>query len=157
MKIIIDTREQTPWSFSPDVEVEVGTIQSGDYALAGDETHFAIERKSGDDFVGTISSGWDRFQRELDRMDAAAFPAKIIIVEVDFAYFCYRTVKGEVLAPQHQHVKCTPQFVMKRIAELSFRNVSVLFAGDPGLASAIAQSIFVEREKRLTEGLISCV
>ena len=52
-RIIIDTREQTPWSFPPEIPVEIGTLKTGDYALAGDDA-FAIERKSKDDFLGTI-------------------------------------------------------------------------------------------------------
>jgi len=144
--IVIDTREQRPWSFPPDIEVEIGTLRTGDYALKGDD-RFAIERKSADDFVGTLSVGWHRFVRELNRMDAAGFPAKVVIVESDFFTFCFRTRQGEIVAPDHEHTRCTPQFVMKRLAELTMRNVSVIFAGNADLASAVALRIFFEREK----------
>jgi len=145
MVIIIDTREQRPWSFPPDVTVEVGTLRTGDYALKGDD-HFAIERKSADDFVGTIATGWCRFVKELNRMDAAKFAAKVIIVESDFETFCFRIRQGEILPPDHQHNRCTPQFVMRRIAELTMRGVSVIFAGNAELGSAIALRILIERE-----------
>jgi ERCC4-type nuclease len=89
LKIIIDTREQSPWSFPPECAVTVrGTLSAGDYAIYGDDS-FAIERKSLDDFLGTISSGWERFQRELKRMESASFPARIIIVEGDFVSIMY--------------------------------------------------------------------
>lgn len=149
MTIIVDTREQRPWSFPPHINVEVGTLKTGDYALKGDETHFAVERKSGDDFVGTISTGWHRFCRELNRMDEAEFAAKTVIVEADFETFCYRIRQGVILPPDHEHIRCTPQFLMKRIAQLTLRGVSVIFAGNADYGSAIALRIFHEREEQL--------
>ena len=150
MIILIDTREQRPWTFPPQYRTAVGTIHTGDYALQGDQVNFAIERKSGDDFAGTISTGWHRFVRELNRMDDAGFIAKAIIVESDFEEFCFRTgAQGEIISPEHEHVRCSPQFVMKRIAELTMRNVSVLFAKNAELASALALRILIERQRQI--------
>lgn len=151
MVIVIDTREQRPWSFPPDIQVKTGTLHSGDYALEGDEASFAIERKSGEDFAGTIATGWGRFCRELNRMDEKHFPAKVIIVESDFEKFCFRTLQGIVLPPDHEHTHLTPQFVMLRIAQLTMRGASVIFAGNADYASAIALRIFIERRKKLEE------
>ena len=148
MQIVIDTREKKPWSFPPDVSIEFATLKSGDYALKND-SRFAIERKSGEDLAGTLSSGWERFLREIKRMEEYQFESKIIIVEADFEYFCFKCKNGIILPPDHEHVRCSPQFLMKRISELSFMNVSVLFAGNIQLASALAFKIFIEREKRL--------
>ncbi len=147
-RIIIDTREQTPWGFPPEVPVEIGTLKSGDYALAGDDS-FAIERKSKGDFLGTISTGWGRFCRELNRMDAAGFPAKPIIVEADFAGFCFSERNGEIIPPDHEHYKLSPQFVMKRIGQLTARGAAVIFAGNPEFASALALAILRERYEAL--------
>lgn len=152
MVVIIDTREQRPWSFPPDVKIEVGTLKTGDYALKGDESKFAIERKSGDDFLGTISTGWPRFCRELKRMDTAQFRAKVVIVETDFKTFCFRTKQGMIIPPDHLHVRCSPQFVMKRIAELTMRNASVIFAGNADYAAALALRIFYERKREKENG-----
>ena len=149
MVIVIDTREQRPWSFPPDVAVEVGTLKTGDYALKGDEDNFAIERKSGDDFLGTISTGWPRFCRELKRMDEACYQAKIVIVETDFETFCFRTRQGMILPPDHLHIRCSPQFVMKRTAELTMRGVSVIFGGNAELGAALALRVFFERKEQL--------
>ncbi|MBE6380062.1 MAG: hypothetical protein E7047_03950 [Lentisphaerae bacterium] len=147
MTIIIDTREQRPWSFPPNIDVEVATLRTGDYALKGDD-HFAIERKSADDFIGTISVGWHRFCRELNRMDEAKFTAKVVIVESDFVTFCFTLgANGAILPPDHEHTRCTPAFVMRRIAELTMRGVAVIFAGNAEYASALALRIFFEREK----------
>lgn len=146
LKIIIDTREQSPWAFPEELAtVRMGTLKTGDYALDGDNA-FAIERKSLDDFLGTISSGWNRFLREIGRMDAAAFPAKIIIVEGDFESCHFRVVKdGKIQAPTHNHVRLTPQFIYSRIAELSLQGVCILFAGDASCAGALGYAILRHR------------
>ena len=144
-RIVIDTREQTPWSFPPEIPVEIETLKTGDYALAGDDA-FAIERKSKDDFLGTISTGWGRFCRELNRMEAAGFPAKPVIVECDFSAFCFSERNGEIIPPDHEHYKLTPQFVMKRIGQLTARGAPVICAGNPELASALAFAIHRERQ-----------
>jgi ERCC4-type nuclease len=68
LRIVIDTREQTPWSWEPsDAITTVAGLNAGDYALLADTepvrgkdrlaVRFAIERKSLEDFLGTISTG----------------------------------------------------------------------------------------------------
>ncbi|OGV36184.1 MAG: hypothetical protein A2020_12325 [Lentisphaerae bacterium GWF2_45_14] len=149
LQIIIDTREQTPWGF-PDDEVTAvrGTLSAGDYALAGDDK-FAIERKSLDDFLGTISTGWERFNRELDRMDEAGHIAKVMIIEADFIECCFQEKDGKLISPQHNHPGIKPSFVVARIADLTLRGVSVLFANNHILASGMAITIFRHRQRQL--------
>jgi len=139
MTIVIDTREQRPWHFPPEMAKTVRrTIDAGDYALLGDEQNFAIERKSMDDFTGTISSGWKRFRRELDRMKMAQFPARVIIVECDMDDIIKHRYNGKI----------TPRFVMKRIAELALDNVSVLLGGNHLQCTGMAFAILIERHRR---------
>lgn len=146
MTITIDTREQTPWAFPVDIaEVVRGTVPQGDYAIQGDEDNFAIERKSLEDFLGTISSGWERFRRELNRMDNAGFRAKVIVVEGDFANCCWAE---DGTPPKHNHPRLTPAFIVKRIAQLSYDyRCSVIFAGNPALAAGLAVQILRRRQK----------
>lgn len=139
LHIVIDTREQQPWSFAGVAETSVGTVESGDYALAGD-SGFAIERKSLDDFAGTISSGWDRFQNELDRMDEMMFPARIIIVEADWM---------EVIQHDYNHPDVKPPFVLKRVAELLYDGVSVVFCSNRTAAAGLCWRLLYERKQRL--------
>jgi ERCC4-type nuclease len=147
LSIIIDTREQTPWHFPPYVATaKRGTLRTGDYALEGDLL-FGVERKSIQDFVSTVAGGWDRFNREIDRMDGWA--AKVVIVEGCFRDLCFRFDGAEVVGPQHESYKLTPTFLMKRISELSFRGVSVLFCDDPDLAAAMAASLFRQRQEQI--------
>ena len=150
MIITIDTREQRPWSFPAFVNTEAGALRTGDYALKND-AGFAIERKSADDFAGTISTGWARFCRELKRMDDAGFPAKVIIVEAELEEFCFRCMAGEIIPPTHEHIQLQPQFIMKRVAELTMRGCSVLFCGNAEFASNMALKILIEREKAIYE------
>lgn len=150
-RIVIDTREQRPWVFPEWVSVKVGTVPTGDYALEGDNG-FAVERKSLDDFLGTVFSDWHRFLREIGRMEGAGFTAKVIVVESDFHSFCFTQYKEEkIRQPQHNHPLITPQAVMAKIAELAFMNVQVLFCGNAQLAAAMAYALLANRDKQLTE------
>ncbi|MEO2017644.1 MAG: hypothetical protein ABGZ53_25090, partial [Fuerstiella sp.] len=51
--VTVDNREQQPWDLAP-LRMEVGTLQSGDYALGADGLTdlIRIERKSLPDLVG---------------------------------------------------------------------------------------------------------
>jgi ERCC4-type nuclease len=148
MRIIIDTREQTPWAFPPFVQTTVGTLKTGDYALEGDEGGFVIERKSLNDFLCTISTGWPRFSAELNR--AAELERFVIVVEGSFSDCCFSERNGEIIPPAHEHYMLTPQFVKKRLAELTVaRGVPVSFAGNPELAEALALAYFRERAAAL--------
>lgn len=160
LRIVIDSREQAPWAWdASDATTEVNALDAGDYALdidcerikgrEGLAVKFAIERKSLDDFLGTISVGWDRFQRELVRMEA--FPVRIVIVEGDFASCCFFSDRGCISLPPHNHPALRPAFIARRIAELTMMGVSVLMAGNSQLAAGLAFRIF----RRRIEGRIN--
>jgi hypothetical protein len=96
-----------------------------------------------EDFLGTISAGWDRFQRELARMEA--FPARVVIVEGDFQQVCFSGGEGCVTPPPHNHPALLPSFVARRVAELAMMGVTVLFCGDSQLAAGMAFRVFRRR------------
>jgi ERCC4-type nuclease len=75
--VIIDTREQLPYTFPDSWGVLCKALNSGDYSLLGHEDRFAIERKSHQDFMGCWHT--DRFKRELDRL--AAFKKAFLLIE----------------------------------------------------------------------------
>ncbi len=62
-RIVIDSREQEPYTFA--CEVVKAKLDAGDYSVAGFEQRVAVERKSLRDFVGTVIHDFDRFAREL--------------------------------------------------------------------------------------------
>lgn len=103
-----------------------------------------------DDFLGTISSGWERFERELNRMDDWA--ARVIIVEGDYAGFNFTIgADGKPIPPYHRHYMLSPQFVEKRVAELTMRGVSIIFAGTADLSAGLATAIFRQRQQQLNK------
>lgn len=86
--VIIDTREQTPWTFTGPTCAQLGvsissttrgTLCTGDYALAEAPDLCRIERKTLGDFCGSVTHDHERFLREIDRL--AAFPIAAVIVE----------------------------------------------------------------------------
>lgn len=78
--VLVDTREQKPWQFTPGLfQAERATLQTGDYSVKGIESRMRLERKSIGDLVGTVISDWIRFRKELYRL--AFFDVAAIVVE----------------------------------------------------------------------------
>ena len=67
--IIVDTREQYPYTFAGQ-NVIVKKLDEGDYSLEGFEKRIVWERKSLDDFIGTVVHNFDTFEKELQRAQA---------------------------------------------------------------------------------------
>jgi DNA excision repair protein ERCC-4 len=98
--IIVDSREQQPFLFFDiradakdgnrpvQVQTKVAGLAAGDYSIEGFEDRIAIERKSFEDLFSTLSHGRDRFERELERLNALQFAA--VVTEAswrDIAYY----------------------------------------------------------------------
>jgi len=65
LKIAIDTREQKPLSFENSIEMK---LDIGDYTAIGENfSNTYIDRKAVSDFVGTVTNGFNRFCKELER------------------------------------------------------------------------------------------
>ena len=80
MKIIVDTREQNPFWFSGyPCETERGTLHTGDYSIEGMIEKIVVERKSVGDLAACMTTGRERFERELERM--REFEAAAVVVE----------------------------------------------------------------------------
>lgn len=140
--VIIDTREQTPWCFDPtQVSASIGTLRTGDYALAGDDG-FCIERKTLDDFLGTVSSGWGRFVKELERA-REKMPLMPIIVEGSLSDCCFGQTPD--VSPNHNHPNLSPGFVMKRVAECAMQGGAVMWCENADYASGVATVMLRER------------
>lgn len=87
MKILIDTREQAPFTFEHEnynrTVSEACGLAVGDYSLAGLTDRVAVERKSLPDLVACLGRERERFERELQR--AAALDAFAVVVESSWA------------------------------------------------------------------------
>ena len=136
LKIIIDTREQRPFAFPEHlVDVDRGTLTTGDYALKGD-TGFAIERKSLSDFVSTLASGYERFLRELERMKE--FPAKLIIVEADYM---------DIINHNYDSPKLQPQFILKRMVDITMDYGACIVFANNALTAAGCCYLHLKKRK----------
>ena len=88
-KIVIDTREQLPYSFDSMVDSKRGKdlvvptvvagLPSGDYSIENWEESIAIERKSLQDLYGSTISGRERFEKEIARLNDGYLFAAVVI------------------------------------------------------------------------------
>ncbi len=70
MRILIDSREQTPYSL---VDSEKATLKTGDYSVKGYEDRIAIERKAYSDLYSCLTSDKKRFRKQLERLGELEF------------------------------------------------------------------------------------
>jgi DNA excision repair protein ERCC-4 len=66
LTFLVDTREQAPFEF-PGCQTVRAALLVGDYSVAGLEGVVAVERKSLDDLLGCLTTGRERFEKELVR------------------------------------------------------------------------------------------
>lgn len=101
LSIIVDSREQAPFRFEghpcyAGTVTTTGTLQTGDYSLAGLEHLVAIERKSVSDLIGVLyGQGRERFERELVR--AKGLDAFAVIVEGSWQELARGEYRSQVL------------------------------------------------------------
>jgi len=83
VRIIADTREQVPWTFEGQgFEIVRAKLDAGDYSVEGLEHRVSIERKSLDDWIGTVMRSRVRFYKELELLRAYEFRAVIVETSV---------------------------------------------------------------------------
>ena len=79
--ILIDTREQKPLHFN---NSELLKLDVGDYAVGGDLYDYtSVDRKSYQDFCATVTNGYNRFAKELERCRSLGC-FLFIVVEIAF-------------------------------------------------------------------------
>lgn len=131
--IVIDSREQRPLIFEH-LPTERGTLQSGDYSIAGLQHDFAVERKTVADLCGSVTRDRARFERELHRLRGFSF-ARILIV-------------GSPL--EISRVAQNPKAIFSSISAFEARyNVPFVWESSPELASRLIErwSWFFWRER----------
>lgn len=81
--IIVDTREQLPYTFSTfNVPVIRHTLKTGDYSVKGMESFVSIERKSKEDFYSSVSTGRTRFKKCVERL--SQLRRAMVVIECSF-------------------------------------------------------------------------
>jgi hypothetical protein len=138
--IFQDTREQTPLSFENITRRD--TLDFGDYRMSNSKIF--IERKSLGDAWGTLTGGYERFEREIIRAkESEAY--LVILVESPFesleTFPLQRKVYGKI--------KISVEFVFHSIRELSqkYTHIQFLFVKNREEASRVIQKIFAADEQ----------
>ena len=117
--IVADTREQAPYMFKSNTVTTIhNVLPVGDYSVAGYEYDVAVERKSLNDFIHSITHARDRFFREIEKM--AKFESACVVVEASIDDILGRKYRSEV------HPKAVLGTVMSIIVDYA---VPVFFCG----------------------------
>lgn len=126
MTIVVDSREQLPYSFAGlsdpldrPIAVTRAALPAGDYSLLGHETQFSVERKSLADAYATFAADRDRFTRELEKLRTFEFAA--ILVE--------STWSGMLRRPPHV-TRVEPATVINSLLSWSIEYGVHVFAAD---------------------------
>jgi len=139
-KIYIDTREKMPLKFKG-IDTEIKTLKFGDYALNSKEAtcNCYIERKAIGDFIGTLSGGYDRFTREIER--AAEAEAQLIVLVEESLSNC---MGFNYLPHVYKKTKVTPDYIFHNVRKLiqTYPHIQFLFVKGRVEASETIKKIF---------------
>ena len=141
LRITIDTREQLPWAFAdfPMVQAAPGTLQAGDYRADG--ATFTVERKSPADFLGSITHGRERFERELEKL---AVTGGAIVVEGSLA----DVLSGRTNRRPDGRLRVHQNAILATIAAFLMRyQVATYFAGSRLMAEQLAYHLLRQSVK----------
>ena len=138
LKIIVDTREQQPWSFDFN-EIAVAKLATGDYSGAGLEEVLCIERKKS---VSEIANNIveKRYKDWTKRMSKYKYKFLMLEFDLDDVYRYPRI--PDVPKKLWEKIKVSPKFIIKCLIELQvYYNIQVVFCGDHENAERLALSI----------------
>jgi len=133
-KVKVDTREQIVLNFP---RYEVTKLDFGDYCLESHDRKVYFERKSLRDFVGTLSGGFERFKREIERA-ALNDCYLIVIVEASLS----KCLHFESFVAKQ--VKVGPEYVFHHVRSLiqDYSNLQFLFVENSQEAVRVMPKIF---------------
>lgn len=138
--ILIDTREQTPLFFRKELTKKVAQLNYGDYKLERDllDQKLVIERKSLPDFVSTLSTGFDRFSREIER---ATNDNSYIVVLIESSLKNALNFKRlNLVSPK---IAITEDYVFHNVRQLlqTYKNIQFLFSENRDESSRLVEKI----------------
>lgn len=137
--IIVDTREQQPWSFDSFYSVANKKLDTGDYSIEGLEHLLCIERKkSSSEFANNIIES--RFKDVVMRMSNMKY--SFLLLEFDIEDLLVYPVGSTVPKKMWDKIKISPAFLIKNILDLELsHNIKVFFCGNSNNASKLAEMI----------------
>lgn len=136
LSVLRDTREQKPLDFKG--EVVVSKLDFGDYVCASHYRKVFVERKSLVDLCGTLSQGFERFQREIERAGEMESYLVVCVEELLTA------VESLGSTPHTKKIKATPEFIYSRMRALcqQYDNVQFLFVSGRSEMAGTLEKIF---------------
>ena len=138
--VVIDTREQRPFSFDPEcVSVQSGTLGAGDYALLGFEDRIAVERKSMEDFVSTVVGERARFKRELAKLQT--YELACVVVEGDLR----DVIRGSYRSRAHPNA-----VFASALAIYTDYGIPVFFCSDREIAARFVMGLLLRFHQRMS-------
>ena len=139
--VIVDTREQEPYGFDPRLVIAVRrALPAGDYSVAGLEQMVAVERKTLDDFVGTVIRASGRFSRELSRLER--YVRACVVVEADLS---------DVLAGRYRG-DAHPQSILGSALAISVDfGIPVFFCSNRQVACRFVEGYLLRAAERRTQ------
>jgi ERCC4-type nuclease len=134
--IIIDTREQQPWTFD-NYATAKRKLDTGDYSISGLEHLIGIERKkSVSEFANNIVE--KRFEDVVERLSKLKY--SFILFEFDLKDVLVYPVGSTVPKRMWNNIKISPAFIMKNLLELQIsHNINTIFCGSPSAAEKMAE------------------
>ena len=131
MTFTVDTREPWPhpWAahFSAAVQLEKGTLETGDFALAALPDGVVIERKTVSDLLGCIGKGRERFERELQR---GRHCGRLVVI-----------VEGALVEVLRETRAIHPNAIIGTLAAWQRRYAPFCFAGAVKTAAQMAEAL----------------
>lgn len=136
--IIVDTREQTPWTFDNYV-VANQKLDTGDYSIQGLEHIFTIERKkSVSEIANNISE--KRFDKELERLKN--FKYSFLLLEFSLDNVLDYPIGSTVPKKIWNNLKITNKYILKYLTQINIDyNLNILYCGNSQAAEEMAISI----------------
>ncbi|MBG0789656.1 MAG: ERCC4 domain-containing protein [Desulfovibrionaceae bacterium] len=143
MKILIDSREQKPFTFERfDIQTDKTGLPVGDYSVLGFEDRVAVERKEVNDLISCLmGKDRERFQRELAK--GRSYDSFAVVVEASL----------QDIADGRYRSDMKPHSALQSIAAMMTRyRVPFVFAGTREGAEymtfSLLQKYLQEIEKR---------
>ena len=131
MTFTVDTREPWPhpWAthFSAAVQLEKGTLETGDFAMAALPDGVVIERKTVSDLLGCIGKGRERFERELQR---GRYCGRLVVI-----------VEGALVEVLRETRAIHPNAIIGTLAAWQRRYAPFCFAGAVKTAAQMAEAL----------------
>ncbi len=136
--LVIDTREQMPWSFDADTFSTISRgLKTGDVSVLGLEDVIAIERKNLGDAVNSVIGQWQRLLKELYRLAAMDHPLFVVEASVE-----------DILTHKYES-DAEPLAVLGRLNSVMIdHHIPVIFAGTRAVAETFVERWLVQAVRK---------